>query len=81
MSKAGVNHAGVATAEVQCRHHWLIESPHGPTSMGNCKLCGAQREFHNSAGDRLWEDEPLSELVYERWGSFREFHAPVTEAW
>jgi len=81
MSKAGVNHAGVATAEAQCRHHWLIESPHGATSMGSCKLCGAQREFRNSAGDRLWEGKPLSELAYERWRPFREFRAPVTEAW
>jgi hypothetical protein len=81
MSRTGVNQAGVAPAEAQCRHHWLIESPHGPTSMGNCKLCGTQREFRNSAGDRLWEEEPLSELAYERWGPFREFRAPVTEAW
>jgi hypothetical protein len=81
MSKAGVNHTGVATAEAQCRHHWLIESPHGPMSTGICKLCRARREFRNSAGDRLWKEEPLSELAYERWGPFREFRAPVTEAW
>jgi hypothetical protein len=81
MSKAGVNHAGIATAESRCRHHWLIESPHGATSMGICKLCGAQREFRNWAGGRLWEEEPLSELAYERWGPFREFRAPPTEAW
>jgi len=81
MSKAGVNDAGAATAEAQCRHHWLIESPRGVTSMGNCKLCGAEREFRNSAGDRLWEEEPLSELAYDRWGSFREFRPPVTDAW
>ena len=80
MSKAGANHAGVATAEAQCRHHWLIESPHGATSMGVCKLCGAQKEFHNSAYSRLWEDEPLSELSYGRWGRSRVSRAPVTEA-
>ena len=28
-----------------CAHHWLIESPAGPTSTGVCKLCGAVRDF------------------------------------
>jgi len=80
MSKAAVNQASEATAEIQCCHHWLIETPHGATSMGICKLCGAQKEFRNSAYDSLWEDEPLSELSYGRWGRFREFRAPVAEA-
>jgi len=31
-----------------CQHHWIIASPHGPTSTGRCKLCGASREFRNS---------------------------------
>lgn len=51
----------------ECRHYWLIESPHGPTSLGICKYCGAQKEFRNSAGDFLWEDEPLSELHGRDW--------------
>lgn len=80
MSEDAVNQASEATAETQCRHHWLIESPHGATSMGICKLCGAQKEFRNSAYDRLWEDGPLSELSYRPWGQFREFPAPATEA-
>jgi hypothetical protein len=33
--------------EVTCIHHWLIEPPNGPTSMGVCKRCGAMREFDN----------------------------------
>ena len=33
--------------EAKCPHHWLIEPPQGPTSMGVCKLCGATREFDN----------------------------------
>lgn len=41
MSEARVKQASEATAETECRHHWLIESPHGPTSMGICRLCGA----------------------------------------
>jgi len=67
------------TAQPECRHHWLIESPHGATSMGICKLCGAQKEFRNSAGDFLWEDEPLSELAYGQWGRSRSISAPAGE--
>jgi hypothetical protein len=77
MSKAAVSQPEGATKERRCRHHWLIESPHGPTSMGICKLCGAQKEFSNSATDFLWEDEPLSELSHGRWGKSRDFHAPA----
>jgi hypothetical protein len=44
-----------------CAHHWLIESPNGAMSLGRCKLCGAEKEFPNSAEDRLWErDIPQS---------------------
>ena len=46
--------------EPTCRHHWLIESPHGATSMGRCKVCGEIREFRNSAADTLWEGDPMS---------------------
>jgi hypothetical protein len=47
--------------------------------MGMCKLCGARKEFSNSATDFLWEDEPLSELSYGRWGKSRDIHAPTRE--
>ena len=33
--------------EVKCIHHWIIEPANGATSMGVCKLCGAEREFSN----------------------------------
>jgi len=42
-----------------CRHHWVIESPHGATSMGICKICAEVREFRNSATDALWEGDPM----------------------
>lgn len=77
MSKVAVTEADEATSEPRCRHHWLIESPQGPTSMGICKLCGARKEFSNSATDFLWEDEPLSELSHGRWGKSRDLHAPT----
>ena len=33
---------------VTCRHHWLIETPEGPTSLGICRLCGEERMFENN---------------------------------
>jgi hypothetical protein len=79
MRKATVSRHKQATKEARCRHHWLIESPQGRTSMGMCKLCGAQKEFSNSTGDFLWETEPLSELSTGSWGKSRDFHAPTGE--
>lgn len=62
--RAATPEEGVAS-EPQCRHHWLIESPHGATSQGVCKLCGAIREFRNAL-DAYWEDDSVSDLG--RWG-------------
>ncbi len=33
---------------VSCTHHWIIETPDGPVSIGRCKLCRKVREFTNS---------------------------------
>jgi hypothetical protein len=49
-----------------CRHHWIIESPHGAVSRGICKLCSTVREFHNTTGDHYWEGDSISDL--SRWG-------------
>ena len=43
-----------------CRHHWLIESPHGALSDGRCKLCGEERQFRNSTSDYIWDDDSSS---------------------
>jgi hypothetical protein len=40
-----------------CAHHWLIESPNGPTSRGTCKVCGELREFKNSVQITSWESD------------------------
>ena len=32
----------------QCPHHWIIETSHGSTSKGVCRLCGEERDFANS---------------------------------
>jgi hypothetical protein len=77
MAEVAVSILEQETTEPTCRHHWLIESPHGATSMGVCKLCGAEKEFRNSAGDFLWEDEPMSELAYGQWGRSRSISAPA----
>lgn len=41
-----------------CAHHWVIESPAGPVSRGQCKRCGEEREFLNSPDSSFyWEDD------------------------
>ena len=43
------------TARRNCRHHWIIETPHGATSRGHCKRCGTTRRFPNAATDNIWD--------------------------
>ena len=32
----------LAVAEMpQCNHQWMIDSPNGPQSRGECRLCGS----------------------------------------
>lgn len=38
-----------------CEHHWVIESPNGPTSTGVCKVCGESSEFKNSMPGSGWD--------------------------
>jgi hypothetical protein len=38
-----------------CAHRWVIETPNGEFSDGVCRLCGAEKQFPNSAEDYLWE--------------------------
>ena len=37
-----------------CAHHWVIESPNGPLSEGECQRCGEHREFNNSSDNPSW---------------------------
>lgn len=70
MSKASaVEERQPALEAPTCQHHWLIETPRGATSMGRCKRCGAEREFRNSATDRLWENDSGS--GYSPWSGVR----------
>ena len=43
--------------ESDCMHHWMIESPNGPVSMGTCKICGETAEFKNSIQGSGWDRE------------------------
>ena len=79
MAEVAVTTLEEAVTEPTCRHHWIIDAPHGATSPGVCKLCGAQKEFRNSAGDFLWEDQPMSELSYGQWGRSTSVEAPAGE--
>lgn len=49
-----------ATAVAACSHHWIIETPDGPTSPGVCSLCGQEREFTNHF------DDPYGDFKQER---------------
>lgn len=42
---------------IECKHHWMVESPNGPTSRAVCKLCGQQEEFRNSIVETRWDSE------------------------
>ncbi len=35
-------------------HHWRIESPQGPTSLGVCIKCKAKRSFPNFMDESSW---------------------------
>jgi hypothetical protein len=36
------------TAARRCTHHWLIDDPDGPESIGRCRGCGSERVFQNT---------------------------------
>ena len=44
-----------AAADTSCMHHWMIDQPNGPTSMGTCKICGVSQEFNNSVQGNGWD--------------------------
>lgn len=47
MRRIPVTVHGKRIVKVKCAHHWIIESPKGPTSRGICRFCGAKSEFNN----------------------------------
>ena len=43
------------TNQIECVHEWLIESPNGPVSKGECLNCGQVSEFKNSMPVSGWD--------------------------
>jgi hypothetical protein len=44
----------VSSRMSKCLHHWVIDRPNGPTSVGVCKYCGKHGEFRNSLDNSPW---------------------------
>lgn len=44
-ARAGLDNAG--QPQQRCAHRWRIAEPNGPTSLGECRLCGATKAFGN----------------------------------
>jgi len=57
MMKEMITASQKTRVKTECRHHWVIESPSGPTSTGVCKHCGAVKEFNNYMPFSSWEDD------------------------
>jgi hypothetical protein len=38
-----------------CKHRWVIETPHGATSRGYCRRCGATKRFPNAPEQPIWQ--------------------------
>ena len=55
-----------------CVHHWIIDPPDGPVSVGHCKKCGEERLFQNYFPHSIWEgkqtDDQAAKLLLEEWG-------------
>ena len=49
-----------------CCHHWVIETPNGPVSRGECKYCHEERAFRNSMrGIIPVREHGVRKFVYE----------------
>ena len=45
-----------------CCHHWVLETPNGPTATGVCKYCGKTQVFYNSWHNNWSENQHASQL-------------------
>lgn len=54
-------------------HHWVIETPAGPTVLGVCKKCNEQRVFPTSFEP---EDEPGAKHI--TWWNNRKKTRPIS---
>ena len=46
-----INKSVEEDTELNCCHHWVIESANGPISWGECQICHKSKEFKNSITD------------------------------
>ncbi len=67
LMEANVVEAAASVGTVTCRHHWRIEPPQGPVSMGQCLRCGEEREFRNSAQESVWDNDHSGDSGYGRY--------------
>ena len=65
---------GRARQTRKCLHHWIVETPHGATSRGLCKRCGAAKRFPNAAADLLAESRANAR---GRWSNNRRISKPT----
>ena len=41
-----------------CRHHWYIETPSGPTCHAYCIRCGAERDYDSYSNQ--WDNDGIA---------------------
>ena len=59
----------ISETEHHCKHHWIIDSPAGPTSKGFCRFCGEARLFNNFTGsDYGYDKSTLDQIFHQRKG-------------
>jgi len=47
-------------------HHWQIATPDGPTVLGTCRLCGAERTYLSAGQDSADTLEAQAKLARAR---------------
>ena len=68
-----------AMAPIECSHHWVIDTPSGPVSIGNCKICGELREFPNWVDNTPYWEEDVSLDQVSSGARFRASDVTVTD--
>jgi hypothetical protein len=64
--KSAIGHDSMARprTDVGCTHHWIIGRATASVSSGECRVCGAQRQFPNYLSDCLANPDKES---YQEW--------------
>jgi hypothetical protein len=71
-----------AVSKKPCVHHWLIESPAGPTSEGRCRRCRAVKTFSNR-NPEVTHDETIRQRIglaaKKHWQAYRDAKRQASE--